>query len=184
MNNDTPTYLDGNTEFKREDSITFLDVNCTVDPVNGITYATNHTPNWVPIGDDNDELTRERNDEVDSKKNVLGVTNISVTSGAQTTEVDPKKIRGNEALSDILYKLDKYDLVGSKARIHGMEVFYGDKQSTNTYGAWTEHAILEVKSWGGDTSATQAPFTLNWEGDKVHGTFNSNSKEFTETTNG
>lgn len=173
--------LDGTSEFNREDSITFIDVGFKVDPVKGVYYEEEHEEKWFPIGDDNDELTRERNDEVDSKKNVLGKTNVSATAGAQTTEVDPKKIRGNEELSYLLYMMHKYDLLGDKAKVRGMEVFYGDKQEEGTYGAWTEDAVLQVNSWGGDTSATQAPFILNWKGNKDHGTFNTGTKKFTSS---
>ncbi len=183
-NEQTPAVLDGNAAFKREDSITFIDINFTVDPVTGVSYADGHTPQWFAVGEDNDELTRERNDESDSSKNVLGETNISVTPGAQTTEVDPKKIRGNESLSYLLYMMNKYDLTGDQAKLTGMEVFYGDKQSEGVYGAWTESLILQVNSWGGDTTATQAPFVLNWKGDKTHGTFSTSTKQFTPTTQG
>lgn len=172
--------LDGTGEFKREDSITFIDVSCTVDET-GIHYSE-AAEEWFPIGEDNDELTRERNDSYDSSKNVLGKTNITGTAGAQTTEVDPKKIRGGEKLSHILYLINKYDLIGDKAKVRGMEVFYGDKQSEGTYGAWTEGAVIQVNSWGGDVTATQAPFVMNWDGDKVHGTYSNATKKFTKTT--
>ena len=153
--------LDGTTEFKREDSITFVDVGFKIDPVKGVYYETEHEEKWFAIGEDNDEMTRERNDEVESSKNVLGTTNISATAGAQTTEVDPKKIRGSEELSYLLYMINKYDLIGDKAKLIGMEVFYGDKQEDDSYGAWTEGVVIQENSWGGDTTATQAPFVLN-----------------------
>ena len=176
--------LDGKNVFSRESSITFLDVGFTVDEVEGVTYAEDHTPEWFAVGEDNDELTRERNDEADSTKNVLGKTSVNVTPGAQTTEVDPYKVRGNDKLSYLLYMMNKYDLTGDRAKVRGMEVFYGDKQSEGTYGAWTESAVVQVNSWGGDTTATQAPITLNWLGDKTHGTFSTADKKFTATTEG
>lgn len=180
MNN--ANVLDGNAVFKREDSLLMVDIGFTVDKDTGISYAANHTEEWFAIGEDNEELTRERNDSVEANKNVLGTTNINHTGGAQTTEIDPKKIRGNEKLSYALYMIDKYNLLGDRAKIRGMEVFYGDKQAEKTYGAFTEDAIISVSSWGGDTSATQAPFTLNWCGNRTHGTFNTGTKAFTETT--
>lgn len=64
-----------------------------------------------------------------------------------------------------------------------MEVSLFDKQTTEgTYGAFTETAIIDEKSFGGGTSEIDAPITLNWKGDKVHGTYNLEQNTFTEIT--
>ena len=118
---------------------------------------------------------------VEASKNVLGKTNISTTLGAQTTEIDPYKIKGNDKLSYVLYMIDKYDLKDDKAKLIGMEVTYVDEQSEGVYGAWTESAIISVNSTGGDTSALNYPAVLNWCGDKIHGTFTASSKTFAPT---
>lgn len=181
-NEEIKNVLAGNTAFNREAKITFLDVNFESIDENGIKYAAEHTPEWYAVGEDNDELTRERNDSVDSSKNVLGRNNITTTLGAQTTEVDPYKIRGNDKLSYALYMIDKYDLKDDKAKMIGMEVFYCDVQSDGVYGAWTESAIISINSSGGDTTALNYPAVLNWCGDKKHGTFATATKTFTKTT--
>ena len=173
--------LVGDTIIDRESSITFLDLGFESIDKDGIHYADSHTPDWYPIGEDNDEITRERNDSVDGKKNVLGHTIFTVTKGAQTTEIDPVKIRGNDKLSYLLYMINKYDLVNEKAKLTGMEVFYADEQSSGVYGAWTEGVMIEGKSWGGNVEATQSPMTIHWDGKKVHGTFEPKTKTFTAT---
>ncbi len=173
--------LAGDTVIDRESSITFLDLGFESIDKDGIHYADSHTPDWYPIGEDNDEITRERNDSVDGKKNVLGHTIFTVTKGAQTTEIDPVKIRGNDKLSYLLYMINKYDLVNEKAKLTGMEVFYADEQSSGVYGAWTEGVMIEGKSWGGNVEATQSPMTIHWDGKKVHGTFEPKTKTFTAT---
>lgn len=172
--------LDGNNKFNREDHITFFNANITACDETGITYG--ETPSWVPFGEDNDELTRELNNEIESKKNVLGKTNIDHTAGAQTSEIDPVAIRGNDVLSKILYLMFKYNLTGDKATLQCMEVTLADKQTDGSYGAFTEDAVVDLKSWGGDTTKINAPITLNWKGNKTHGTFNATSKAFTATT--
>lgn len=173
--------LTGNTIIDRESSITFLDLGFESIDEEGIHYADSHTPVWYAVGEDNEEIVRERNDSIDGKKNVLGHTIFNATSGAQATEVDPLKIRGNDSLSYLLYMINKYDLVGEKAKVNGMEVFCGDEQASGEYGAWTEGAIIEAKSWGGNTEATQSPMTIHWDGKKAHGTFSPKTKTFTET---
>lgn len=172
--------LDGNTKFNREDHVTMFNSNIESCDENGIVYG--ETPNWVPFGEDNDELTRELNNEVDAKKNVLGKTNIDHSGGAQTTEIDPIAIRGNDTLSAILYLMFKYGLTGDKATLQCMEVTLADKEADGTYGAFTESAVVDLKSWGGDTTKLNSPITLNWKGDRVHGTFSTKTKEFTKTT--
>lgn len=175
--------LSGNGVLDRKSRITFIDVGYErIDPALGIIYAADHTAEWYPVGEDNDELSRERNDSVDATPNVLGKTNISVTPGAQTTGIDPYKLRGNDKFSYLLYMMDKYDLRQEKAKVIGMEVTYADVQTEGVYGAWTEHAILSLNSTGGDTSALSYPGVLNWCGDKTHGTFSTTTKQFTATT--
>lgn len=173
--------LNGSGAFNREARITMLDVGFESIDENGINYGSNHTAEWYPIGEDNDDITRERNDSVEANKNVLGKTNISTTLGAQTTEIDPYKIKGNDKLSYALYMIDKYDLKDDKAKMIGCEVSYVDMQSEGVYGAWTESAVISINSTGGDTSALNYPAVLNWCGDKVHGTFSTAKKQFTAT---
>ena len=173
--------LKGNNEFRREDHVTMFNANITSCDENGIIYDTTE-PNWVPFGEDNDELTRELNNEVDSKKNVLGKTKVTHTSGAQTTEIDPVAIKGNDELSAILYMMFKYNLTGDKAKLQCCEVTLADEESEGVYGAFTESAVVDLKSWGGDTTKLNGPITLNWLNDRVHGTFNVTGKKFTATT--
>ena len=172
--------LQGNGKFNREDHVTMFNSNIESCDENGIVYG--ETPTWAPFGEDNDEITRELNNEIDSKKNVLGKTNIDHTSGAQTTEIDPIAIRGNDVLSSILYLMFKYGLTGDKAKLQCMEVTIADKQSDGSYGAFTEDAIVDLKSWGGDTTKLNGPITLNWCVNKEHGTFSASKKTFTKTT--
>lgn len=172
----------GSGKFNREDSILFMNLKVTSANENGIVFDTEN-PVWVPIGEDNDEIVREHNHDIEAKKNVLGKTTINATPGAETTEIDPIAIRGNEELSYILYIIHKYSLVGDKAAVPCMEVSLFDKQTTEgTYGAFTETAIIDEKSFGGGTSEIDAPITLNWKGDKVHGTYNLVQNTFTEIT--
>lgn len=172
----------GNGKFQREDYVLFMNLNITSADENGIVFD-NEDPNWVPIGDDNEEITREHNNDLEAKKNVLGKTNINASAGAETTEIDPISIKGNDALSYMLYIIHKYSLVGDKASVPCMEVALFDKQETDgTYGAFTETAIIDEKSFGGGTSEIDAPITLNWKGDKVHGTYATATNKFTKIT--
>lgn len=173
--------LKGNGKLDRESSITMFNSNVLSCDEKGIIYD-DKTPKWVPIGEDNDELTRETNNELESKKNVLGRTNIDHTSGAETMEVDPIAIRGNDELSAILYMIHKYKLTGDKAKLQTMEVTLGDEQSEGKYGAFTEDAVVDMKSWGGDTTKLNSPVTLNFCGNRVHGIYDLETNAFSVPT--
>lgn len=173
--------LQGNVQFNREDHITMFNAAIKSVDENGIVYDE-ASPVWMPFGEDNDEITRETNNEIESSKNVLGKSKITHTAGAHTTEIDPIAIRGNDALSTILYNMFKYDLVGDKAKLQCMEVTLADVQSEGNYGAFTESAIVNLNSWGGDTSKLNAPISLNWKGDRTHGIYNLEENKFTAAT--
>ncbi|HAB66596.1 MAG TPA: hypothetical protein DCE23_04430 [Firmicutes bacterium] len=172
--------FEGKGKFNREDHVTFYNSNITSIDENGIVYGD--SPVWMPFGEDNEEITREMNNDVEAKKNVLGENTIDHSKGAQTTQIDPIAIKRDDVLSYILYNIFKYELVGDKATLQCMEVTYADVQNDKTYGAFTEDAIVDVTSWGGDTSKLNSPATLNWKGNRVHGTFSTETKAFTKTT--
>lgn len=173
--------LAGTGKLDRESDILMVNTNVKSCDEKGIVYDTTD-PVWVPVGEDNDELTREQNNEIDAKKNVLGKTNIDHTSGAETMEIDPIAIRGNDDLSAILYMMFKYRLVGDKAKLQTLNVTLGDEESTGNYGAFTEDAIVDLKSWGGDTSKLNSPISLNFCGNREHGTYSVSTNKFTKTT--
>lgn len=173
--------FEGNGKFNREDSVTMFNSKLISADENGLVFDEEN-PIWTPIGEDNDELTRETNNESESTKNVLGRVNVDSTKGAETMEVDPVAIRANDTLSYILYMAYKYGLVGDKVRMQFMDVTYADKQGEKSYGAWIEHGIPDLTSWGGDTSKLSSPMTINFQNDKVHGTFSTINNTFTKIT--
>lgn len=178
--------LDGTGKHNREDHVLMVNINITDINENGVVYG--NTPEWMPIGEDNDEINRELNDELEANKNVLGKTNIDHSAGAQTTEIDPYAIRGNDMLSAIFYNLFKYNLKGDKATLQFMEVTLADKYETTgetptvSYGAFTENAVVQLNSWGGDTTKLNSPVVLNWKGDRTHGTYSLSDNAFTPIT--
>ena len=76
-----------------------------------VNVGTSEIPEWEIIGKDNEELARTLNNEVESKKNVLGKTETEVTLGNQVTTVDPLKFR-----------------IDSKFAIKLQEIYIDDKE--------------------------------------------------------
>ena len=184
MNNEqtTENYIfEGNGNFNREDEIILFNSKLTSADENGLVFDETN-PTWTPIGDDNDELTRNTNNDIEAKKNVLGKMTIDATKGAEDMDIDPIAIKANDKLSYIAYMAYKYGLVGDKMQMQFCSVTLADKQGKNSYGAFTEHGIMDLTSWGGDTSKLNAPVKITFKNDKTHGTFNPTTKAFTPTT--
>lgn len=146
-----------------------------------MNVGTHESPEWEIIGKDNEELSRELNNEVNSFTNVLDETEVEVTKGANVITVDPIKFRDDSKASNILYGIYKNDLELSDVEHEFMEVNTTDVQSdkTNEYGAFIQVGAVDLKSWGGDTTGVNSPFDINYKGAKTHGTFNPTTKKFT-----
>ena len=160
--------ISGTGKAKRESAILFMDVG-------------DSTAEYEAIGKDNDDLTRERNNEVEANKNVLGETEVTVTNGNQVTSVDPFKFRRESKIAQLLYKIDKENLDGSDVEKTFIEVFIEDKEEDGEYAAFKQTGAIDLKSWGGDTTAVGMPFDINWKGAREYGTFDPTTKTFTPT---
>lgn len=156
----------GTGKIKREDHLIAMEVG--IDGASEIEL----------IGKDNDELTRELNNEVEAKRNVLGETTVEVTQGNHVTTVDPFLLRRESKVSAKLEAIYDNDLELDDV----VETFYDiskyDEVSEGVYKAFKQKGAIDLKSWGGSKSLG-APFDINWVGEKIHGTFNPKTKEFT-----
>ncbi len=136
---------------------------------------------WEIIGKDIEELSRELNNEVESKTNILGETEVEITKGNQVTTCDPIKLRSDSKASKILYNIYKNDLELSDVEKEFLEVNTSMPVTGNDgeYEAFTQIGAIDLKSWGGDTTGINSPFDINWTGAKTYGTFNPTTKTFT-----
>lgn len=139
------------------------------------------TKEWEIIGKDIEELSRELNNEVESKTNILGETEVEITKGNQVTTCDPIKLRDDSKASKILYNIYKNDLELSDVEREFLEVNTSMPVTgqDGEYEAFTQVGAIDLKSWGGDTTGINSPFDINWKGSKTCGTFNPTTKTFT-----
>ncbi len=75
-----------------------------------MNVGTKEKPEWQAIGKDNEDASRSLNNEVNSKKNILGVTTVEVTKGNQTTSIDPYKQEADDKISEVLHDIYFNDL--------------------------------------------------------------------------
>lgn len=155
--------LKGKGAVLREQSVLFI-------LINGV---------WYPIGEDNESLTRTRNNNVTQRKNVLGKTKATVAKGNQITTVDPFMIDVDSALAAELYEIDKLDKQLDQLKYSFMEVSLFDEVEPQKYAAWKQEAIIDLKSWGGNNDGLYAPFDVVWTGDRTAGIYDQALNSFT-----
>ncbi len=155
--------INGSGTVEREQSILFIELN-------GI---------WEPIGEDNEELSRTRNNTVTQKKNVLGRTKTTVTNGNEITSVSPYLIARDSALGRELYDIDRNRRQLDEVKYRFMEAAIFDEVGTDKFAAWTQYAKIDLKSWGGSAEdGLAAPFDIVWEGERTYGVYDRASNTF------
>ena len=131
------------------------------------------------LGKDLEEFSPELSAQVDSKKNILGETSILISGYEKTASVEPYYAQQNTGLFDRLQGIIDDALVLDALKTDVVEVKLWQAQEGGKYPAIREEALIEVTSYGGDTTGYQIPFTLHYTGNKVKGSFDVATKTFT-----
>lgn len=146
-------------------------------------FGTSDNEVFEAIGKDNEDISRTMNNETNNFKNVLGVTSVEVTKGAQTTTVDPFKQESDSEMSKFLQRIYFEDLDGSDVEMDFLEVsLNAEPEEDGEYPAFRQTGAIALQSHGGDTTGISDPFDINWKGARTYGTFNPTTKKFTAKT--
>ncbi len=132
------------------------------------------------LGKDLEEFSPELSAQVDTKKNILGETSVLISSYEKTGSVEPYYAEKGSALFDRLQDIIDSSRVLDELKTDVVEVKLWENSEEGVYPAIREEVYIEVTSYGGDTTGYQIPFTLHFTGNKVKGSFNVNTKTFTE----
>lgn len=133
------------------------------------------------IGKGIEELSIEQGADVSSKKDVTGSTDVSLNSYEKTTNLDPIYVSGGNKFSELLDEIEEKELVGDDVIKDFVCAKAYKKTAEGKYVAWKQSAVIELTSFGGDTSGVQCPATLHWVGERTLGTFDPTTKKFTAT---
>ncbi len=147
-----------------------------------INTAGDATAVYERLGKDLEEFSPELSAQVDTKKNILGETSVLISGYEKTAGVEPFYAEEGSALFARLQEIIDDGLVLDDLKADVVEVKLWEATQGNTYPAIREEVIIEVTSYGGDTTGYQIPFTLHFTGNKVKGTFDVTSKTFTAET--
>ena len=132
------------------------------------------------LGKDLEEYSPSLSAQVDTKKNILGETSVLISGYEKTGAVEPYYAEEGSALFARLQGIIDGQLVLDDLKADVVEVKLWEKTQDGKYPASCEEVIIEVTSYGGDTTGYQIPFTLHYTGNKVKGTFDVNTKVFAE----
>lgn len=149
-----------------------------------IDASTTSTPSYVRLGKDLEEYTVEMGANVNTTKNILGETSTAIDSYEPNASVEPYYAVEEDALFDRLQDIidNRKTLDELNTTVIEVHLWEEDESTPGTFVAYREDAVIEVVSYGGDTTGYQIPFNVHLTGNRVKGTFNLSTKAFTADT--
>ena len=151
--------------------------------------TTYEETDYKRIGKDLEEYTEELNPDVEVTKNILGEQSVKHNGYEVQADVDPFYYETyDDTLSEKIMELINTRATGDKCKTSTVDVLLKpgatNEAKPTVVWAYREDAYLIPNSVGGDTSGIQTPFTLFKAGNRVKGTFDLDSKEFTAGDSG
>jgi len=143
-----------------------------------VNVGTTILPEFEQLGEGMESLTREMNNSVDTKQDILGNTSTTITKGNQVSSFSPFKAKKESKLFAKLYKIYTDDLELSDVEMEFVEVSVFDEVSEGVYSAIKQTGAVDLKSYGGDTTGLDMPFDVNYIGAKIKGNFTVATKTF------
>lgn len=146
--------------------------------------ANPESPVYVRLGDDLEEYNVEMNANVNKTNNILGETSTNIEGYEPQSAVEPYYAVVGNPLHTRLQKIidERLTLDDLKTDVLDVHLWEEDEVETGSFVAYREEAIIEVGSYGGDTSGYQIPFNLHYTGNRVKGLFKVSDKAFTPDT--
>ncbi len=140
------------------------------------------TAEWCRLGKDLEEFSVELSPEIETKKNILGETSTNLSAYEASASVEPYYADVDDPLYDFLQGIidERKTLDACKSEYLEVQTWKkADGESEVKYVAYKESVIVEISSYGGDTTAYSIPFTLHMQGDRIKGVFDTATKTFT-----
>lgn len=134
------------------------------------------------MGDGLEEFSPELSAQVTKIRNILGETDIIISGYEKTAQVSTYYADPSTELYSRLQQIVDENMVMDSLGTRIVDVYlWKDKQEMG-YPAVLEHAFIEVKSYGGDTTGLQIPYTIHYTGKKEYGFFDPETRYFTPET--
>lgn len=124
--------------------------------LNATFAADDGTASYVRLGKDLEEYSPELSANVEKKTNILGNETVSIDSYQKQGEVSPYYAEKGDPLFEKLQSIIDNDLVLDDLKTDIVEVKLWDAQSSGAFPAVREECYIEVSSYGGDTTGSDA----------------------------
>lgn len=136
---------------------------------------------YVRLGTDLEEFNVEMNANVETKNNILNETSVSLDSYQPQASADPFYAVVGDPLFERLQGIvdERQTLDDLKTTVVEVHLWKEDSVATGSFEAYQEEVIIEVSSYGGDTTGYQIPFNVHHTGKRVKGKFVLATKTFT-----
>lgn len=134
------------------------------------------TASWYRLGKYLEEYNVDMNPDTEVNKNILGNTWFNHNGYEPSADADPFYAEVGDALFEKLQNIIDTQATDDGCKTYALEVhLWDEKSTTGTFVAYRQECYVVPTSYGGDTSGYQIPFTVNYVGDKVKGTFTAAS---------
>lgn len=146
-----------------------------------VDASMDETPVYEQLGDGIEEMSIEMGANVQKTRDITGKTKTFVDGYEKSQSVEPYKANDGsemfERLQDIVDNNRVLDDLNTT--VIDVHLWKPAGEGGTTFEAIREEAVIEVTSYGGDTSGYQIPFTLHRTGVITKGTFDTSTKTFT-----
>ena len=143
-----------------------------------INTAPTSEPKYERLGKDLEELSTELNPELETKNNILGETSTTLSSYQAQFSVEPYYADEGTGLHTFLQDIIDNRKTLDEVKTDVLEVHMWENQGEGVYVAYKEECIVEISSYGGDTTGYQIPFNVHLTGNRTKGTFNTSTNTF------
>ena len=144
-----------------------------------LTYSNT---DYQRIGKDLEEFNVELAPNIETKANILGENSVLHTGYETTASADPVYYEYDDALTEKIMEIAMLRKSGDACKTSYVEVLLkpgvSSSDAPTVVRAVREDVLLIPSSYGGDTSGVQVPFTVNFNGNRVEGTWDVTNKKF------
>ena len=138
---------------------------------------------YVRIGKDLTEFSIELSPEINTSANILGENSVQHNGYGASASASPVYYEYDDSLTEKIMEIAMLRKSGDACRTTYVEVLLKpgatSEDAPTVIRAVREDVLLIPTSYGGDTSGVQIPFTVNFTGNRVEGTFDLETRKFT-----
>lgn len=146
-------------KLEREALAHFLDTSWKGNPKEAV---------WEILGDDIDDMSVDLNPDTESKKNILGKTNVNDKGYEPSISADPYYANPSMKLYPKIREIAMDRLKGDKCKTLMLEVIVEDTSAAK-HLAYVQEVLVKPQSYGGGTEGVNFPFNIHEDGDRTKG---------------